>query len=116
RSKILRSGGTGELDEGESKTTTHEDANREAPDAGRAEAGWPQRMPALPRAESAAPRVRELWLLPRPASAGRGRRVGPLPVQRSGFTVQGSRSRWGSRAGSEVSANENGEPEREREL
>ena len=49
---------------------------RARPSAGRrrAEAGRPQRVPALPRAEAAAPRLRQLRLLPRPPGAGGRRR------------------------------------------
>ena len=49
----------------ESKTTTFEDADGQAPHARRAEAGRPRRVPALPRAEAAAPRLLELRVLPR---------------------------------------------------
>ena len=64
-----------ENNDAESKTTTFQDADGQAPDARRAEAGRPQRVPAVPRAEAAAPRVRELRLLPRPPGARRSRRV-----------------------------------------
>ena len=55
-------------DDAESKTTTLQDPDGQAPDARRAEAGRPERVPAVPRAEGAAPGLPELRLL-------RGRQV-----------------------------------------
>ena len=63
----------GRIDDAESKTTTLQDAHGEAPDARRAQGRRPLRVPALPRAEAAAPRLRQLRLLPRTPGA-RGRR------------------------------------------
>ena len=65
-------------DDAESKTTTLEDADGQAPHARRAEGRRPQRMPALPRGQAAAPRLPELRLLPRPPGARRRRRLARL--------------------------------------
>src|SRR5947199_3391795 len=59
----------------ESETTTLENANGEAPHARCAPRRRPERVPALSRAETAAPRLRQLRLLSRPPSPGRGRRI-----------------------------------------
>src|SRR6266702_1931199 len=72
-------------DDAESQTTTFEDANGQASHSRRPPRCRPQRMSALPRAETAAPRLCELRLLPRPAGPRGQRRIGtPHPPRPPG--------------------------------
>src|SRR4029078_10288116 len=81
-------------------TTPFEDPHREAPHARRAAADRPWRVSAVPRGPTAAPRVSQLPLLPRPpGQARRGIGTGfrpPLPVPSSPTAVfRGRRGRLG---------------------